>query len=297
MHATGIKRSIDTSLPPTGEPLLSKKAKYDHHEITPQNPQQRYTPKSPLFPLSPADKSPIKFCIDTKTFEDIKSAGLALRIVQKNRYRSYELTNIQSELVAKNWPLPFSYSNWINISVASKIKSGQKPLIIQYDNYILELSLSDISLFKSHLLAERRSIQTISELHGEQVLGYLSFNENTAQNSWLDVHHLFVIPEAQNLGIGTLLVRSVASIGHVNQKEGVEFSNPFLYPASARFYRMKGLKLLYPIHTRERHPGIGCAQLALKTSEGLAQRHPLIPRSSTELETRQLPSPDPTSLC
>ena len=148
----------------------------------------------------------------------------------------------------------------------------------------------------SHLKSKGKKSSKITDLKNGSVVGYLAFDENKNDVDWIDVRNLYIIPCAQSLGFGTMLIKCIAGLAISCRKKGVEFNNPFHLPNSASFYKIRGLKLIFP-NSSIRHRE-GCAQLRIFNQDGSLVHHPLLPKSTMHpLEFRKLPTANAAGLC
>ena len=300
MQIAGIKRLLqDTrfssggALASSGELSVTKKPKLADCSVKSYQVEERYLSKPSLNPLHPTPSMTLAdFSIDSNTYEELKKSGLDVKVVKKGFFRSYEPLYKAADLHARRHVIPFSHSTWLKRE-ASWIKSHPKEFSKDHPFHTLELNLHNKQLFKSYLNETHKDTSLLSHCTEGSTLGYLSFNEHEDDKDWLHVHHLFVHPSAQSLGVGTKLIQSVAGISLANKKHGVEFDNPYLYPNSASFYKHHGLKLIQPCHSK-RFSQSGCAQLKFRNIEGQPVIHPIFPkRNTTSLEFKKLSSPDP----
>ncbi len=225
--------------------------------------------------LLPRATSPLRFSIDTGTHEELASSGLQVRIVKQHMIRSY--MNIQRKAIAAARRflnvLP-EHSEWLKDELSYL---GVDSFFHKHSCYLLEINVSSKAVLESNLRHLQKDYSRIGSANEGETLGFVTFNENTKDKDWLNVHGLYVSPKYQKLGLGTFLVRAVAGVGLSNNKRGVEFNDPFFWGNSG-FYKHIGMDL---IRGRTSRHDYGCAQLKLINDDGsLATLHQLLPKSS-----------------
>lgn len=238
--------------------------------------------------LLPQATSTLRFSIDAGTHEELISSGLQVRIVKQHKIRSY--MNIQRKAIAAARrffsTLP-DHSEWVKDELSTL---GVDSFFYKHSCYLLEISVNSKAVLESNLRHLQKDYSMIKSANEGETLGFVTFNENTKDKDWLDVHGLYILPKYQKLGLGTFLVRAVAGVGLLNNKRGVEFNDPFFWGNSG-FYKHRGMDLIRGRTSRHR---FGCAQLKLLNDDGsLATLHQLLPESSKyPLEFKKLKGPD-----
>ena len=238
-------------------------------------------------PLFPEATSPLCFSIDRVTHEELISSGLQVRIIKQHAICGY--MNIRRKSIASaRGHLNFlpNHSDWLKKRLST---DSVDSFFHKYAHYSIELNVSNKAVLESHLRNLQKDYSRIGSANKGDTLGFVTFNENSEDKDWLDVHGLYILPEYQKLGLGTFLVRAVVGVGLSNNKQGVEFDDPFFWGTSG-FYEHKGMNLM---RRGPRHSD-GCAQLKLINDDGShVTSHQLLPKSSEyPLEFKKMKAPE-----
>ena len=163
-----------------------------------------------LNPLFPETTKPLCFSIDRAAHEELRSSGLEVRIVKKHKMSSYMNIRRKSTADARG-ALDFfrNINQWVKDELPSK---GVDNFFFKYPYYIIELNVNNKAFLESHLRHLQKDYSKISSANEGESLGFVSFNENTEDKDWIDVHGLYILPKYQKLGLGTFLVRAVVYI-------------------------------------------------------------------------------------
>lgn len=238
--------------------------------------------------LLPQATSTLRFSIDAGTHEELMSSGLQVRIVKQHKIRSYMNIERKAVAAARRFldTLP-EHSEWVKDELSTL---GVDSFFYKHSCYLLEINVNSKAILESNLRHRQKDYSRIRSANEGETLGFVTFNENTKDKDWLNVHGLYVLPKYQKLGLGTFLVGAVAGVGLLNNKRGVEFNDPFFWVNSG-FYKHIGMDLIR--HRTSRHD-YGCARLKLLNDDGsLATLHQLLPKSSKyPLEFKKLKGSD-----